>query len=90
MSLKKHTLLPNDATPEEVEFLEYSITSLYSSLDRREDMFLVAFIHELGYKKSIAAAILGVSNATITNRLSEIEQCLRNGYAKKRIRKEVQ
>lgn len=87
MSLKKHALLPSDATPEEVEFIEFSITNLYKSLERKEDMFLVAFVHELGYKRGMAAEILGVSNATITSRLQDIEAKLRDGYAKNRVKK---
>lgn len=85
-----HSMLPADATPEEMEFLEFSIINLYKSLPRREDMFLVAFVHELGYKKGMAAQILGVSNATITSRLKTIETCLREGYAKNRLQKELQ
>lgn len=82
---RNNPLLPNDATPEEVEFLEYSICNLYKSLPRKEDMFLVAFIHELGYKKSLAAEILGVSNSTISIRLESIKQHLKGEYAKKRM-----
>jgi DNA-directed RNA polymerase specialized sigma24 family protein len=87
MSPKTHNLLPLDATPEEVEFLEYSIVNLYSALERREDMFLVAFIHELGYKKELAAQILGLSNGSITNRLKRIQEQLSAGYAKNRVKK---
>jgi ABC-type phosphate/phosphonate transport system ATPase subunit len=84
-----HHLLPPDATPEEVEFLEYSVVNLYRSIERREDMFLVAFIHELGYKKRLAAEILGLSNASITSRLKAIEDRLRSGYAKNRLKKDL-
>lgn len=87
MPPNQHALLPNDATPEEVEFIEFSVCNLYASLERKEDMFLVAFIYELGYKKSLAAEILGVSNATITSRLNDIENNLRAGYAKNRLKK---
>jgi len=83
------TLLPNDATPEEKEFLSYALVNLYRSIGSKEDMFLVAFIHELGYKKSLAAEILGLSNGAISHRLRAIEDRLRNGYAKNRVKKAV-
>lgn len=85
MSLKSHELLPEDATQEEIEFLEFGVCNLYKALERKEDMFLVAFIYELGYKKSMAAEILGVSNATISSRLRSLEARLANGYAKNRV-----
>lgn len=81
----KHPLLPSDATPEEVEFLEYSIVNLYKSLERKEDMFLVAFCYDLGYKKSMAAEILGLANSSITSRLKDIREKLKNGYAENRV-----
>lgn len=81
--------MPEDATPEEVEFLEYSIVNLYKSLERKEDMFLVAFCYDLGYKKSMAAEILGLANSSITSRLKEIQKKLRNGYAENRFKKAV-
>lgn len=83
---KTHPILPNDATPEEVEFLEFSLVDLYRSLERKEDMFLVAFCYDLGYKKSLAAQILGLSNASITSRLKEIKSRLKNGYAKNKLK----
>lgn len=83
-------LLPKDATPEEVEFLEFSLCNLYKSLETKEDMFLVAFIYELGYKKSLAAEILGVSNTTVTFRLEKIKTYLKGGYAKNRLKKQVE
>lgn len=83
----ENLILPSDATPEEVEFFEYSICNLYKSLPRREDMFLVAFVHELGYKKTIAAEILGVSPSTITVRLKQIKKQLKEEYVKKRMMK---
>jgi hypothetical protein len=86
MSLKSHYLLPIDATPEEQEFLEFSIANLYKSLSKKEDMFLVAFCYELGYKKSLAAEILGLSNGSITNRLTAIKERLKSGYAKNRVK----
>jgi DNA-directed RNA polymerase specialized sigma24 family protein len=83
---KTHPILPTDATPEEVEFLEFSLVDLYRSLERKEDMFLVAFCYDLGYKKSLAAQILGLSNASITSRLKEIKRRLKNGYAKNKLK----
>lgn len=74
--------MPSDATDEEVEFLEYSVVSLYRKVRDKEDMFLVAFCYDLGYKKSLAAEILGLSNASITARLQNIEKRLREQYAK--------
>lgn len=89
MSLTNHPLLPEDATPEEVEFLEYSIVNLYRSLETKENMFLVAFCYDLGYKKSLAAEVLGLSNASITSRLENIEIKLKELYAKNRIKEKV-
>lgn len=82
MSLNKHPMLPEDATPEELEFLEYSVVNLYSKLLNKEDMFLVAFCFDLGYKKSLAAEILGLSNASITIRIKRIEEHLKSLYPK--------
>jgi DNA-directed RNA polymerase specialized sigma24 family protein len=86
----KHPILPEDATPEEIEFLEFSIVDLYRSLERKEDMFLVAFCYDLGYKKSLAAQILNLSNASITSRLQDIRDKLKNGYAKNKLKKEIE
>lgn len=90
MSLRDHDLMPEDATPEEAEFIEYAIVNLYSSIEAEEDMFLVAFVHDLGYKKKLAAEILGISPAAVTLRLKRIQNRLRNGYAKNRVKKQVE
>lgn len=84
MSLSKHPILPEDATPEEIEFIEYAVVNLYKSLERKEDMFLVAFCYDLGYKKSLAAEILGLSSASVTIRLKRIQDRLKEIYAKNR------
>lgn len=84
MSPQENNILPPDATPEEVEFFNYSIVNLYSSLKNQEDMFLVAFCYELGYEKQMAAQILGLSPASITSRLKKIRSHLQGGYAKNR------
>ncbi len=85
MSLKNHPLLPEDATPEEEEFWEFSIVSLYRSLERKEDMFLVAFCFDLGYKKTMAAQILGLSPASITSRIERLKNDLKKNYTKKKV-----
>lgn len=87
--LSNHPLLPRDATKEEKEFLEFSIVNLYKSVKKEQDMFLIAFIHDLGYKKSMAAEILGISPTSITVRLNKIKARLEEGYAKKRLNKSV-
>lgn len=79
-----NNLIPDDATPEEVEIVDYTITALYRSAGSTEDKFLVSFVWDNGYKQSLAAKILGISDATVSNRLKKIQERLAKYVKNKR------
>lgn len=55
----------------------YSVCNVYTKLDDPVDKFLVAFVYELGYKQTIAARILGVTDAYISMKLKRIRNKLK-------------
>lgn len=75
-----HPNLPPNPTKLERDIIEQSIINFYTNVDSPVDMFLVAFIYELGYKKSLAADILNCSNGSITYRLNRLKKKLKKTY----------
>lgn len=76
----KNPLLPIDATPEEYEIVQYSLTNIYSQFDDPIDKFIIAFCFELNYTQSLAADCLGVPTSQVPKRVSRIKQALLSSH----------
>ena len=74
------SLLPPDATPEEIKILSYVATDLYRKLDDPTDKFIVAMVYELGYGKEETAHALNVSYVTFWKRCTRIKEVLAEKY----------
>lgn len=77
-----NSILPPDPTKEEKLIFEHGIIYMYRKLEI-EEMFITCMVYELGYKKSVVADILGLSNATISNRVKSIKSKLKTKRMKK-------
>lgn len=75
-------MLPKDATPTEKEIwrlmtkkvYEYPDTfRIYKSLENITDMFLVAYVYELGYTRLKAAELLHMGRNTLWDRMKRLD-----------------
>ena len=82
MEKKKHPLLPPKASRSEYQILMLGVVNLYQKLNDPVDKFIVAFVFECGYRQTVAADILDVTDATITKRIEKIKKMLTVSYAK--------
>jgi len=74
------SLLPPDATPEELMILNALAVYVYKKLDNPTDKFIVAMIYDMGYSREDTARALGVSYVTVYKRDKEIKQILKKEY----------
>jgi len=74
------SLLPPDATPEELMILNALAVYVYQKLDNPTDKFIVAMIYDMGYSREDTARALGVSYVTVYKRDKAIKQILKKEY----------